>query len=108
MQNIPYIEIYLLNIYWILYIPAGLEILEYGLGDPLYWPRDTFYSQRSALTSPTSGGRSVGIVRLRIKDTEFFLAFYIFRPPLWSSGQEFLATDPEARVRFPALTEKKK
>jgi hypothetical protein len=24
-------------------------------------------------------------------------------PPLWSSGQEFLATDPEARVRFLAL-----
>jgi hypothetical protein len=29
------------------------------------------------------------------------------RPPLWSGGQEFLATDPEARVRFPALPEKK-
>jgi hypothetical protein len=25
------------------------------------------------------------------------------RPPLWSSGQEFLATDPKVRVRFPAL-----
>jgi hypothetical protein len=24
-------------------------------------------------------------------------------PPLWSSSQEFLATDPEPRVRFPAL-----
>jgi hypothetical protein len=24
-------------------------------------------------------------------------------PPLWSSGQEFLATDPEVRVPFPAL-----
>jgi hypothetical protein len=30
------------------------------------------------------------------------------RPPLWSSGQSsWLATDPEARVRFPALPEKK-
>jgi hypothetical protein len=28
-------------------------------------------------------------------------------PPLWSSGQKFLATDPEARVRFPALQENK-
>jgi hypothetical protein len=27
-------------------------------------------------------------------------------PPLWSNGQ-FLATDPEARVRFPALPGKK-
>jgi hypothetical protein len=35
----------------------------------------------------------------------WFLCFF-FRPPLWSSGQ-FLATDPEARVRFPALPEKK-
>jgi hypothetical protein len=25
------------------------------------------------------------------------------RPPLWASGQEFLATEPEVRVRFPAL-----
>jgi hypothetical protein len=24
-------------------------------------------------------------------------------PPLWSSGPEFLVTDPEVRVRFPAL-----
>jgi hypothetical protein len=29
-----------------------------------------------------------------------------YRPPLWSSGQEFLATDPEALVRFPALPKK--
>jgi hypothetical protein len=38
-----------------------------GRGDPLRWPRDTFYPQKLALTSPTSGGRSVGIVRSRIK-----------------------------------------
>jgi hypothetical protein len=29
------------------------------------WPRDTLYPQKLALTSPRSGGRSVGIVRLR-------------------------------------------
>jgi hypothetical protein len=34
-------------------------------GDPLRWPRDTFYPQKLALISPTSGGRSVGIVRVR-------------------------------------------
>ena len=33
------------------------------------------YLQKLALTSPTSGGRSVGIVRSRTKATEFF--FYI-------------------------------
>jgi hypothetical protein len=36
-------------------------------GDSLQWPRDTLYPQKLALTSPTSGGRSVGIVRLRTK-----------------------------------------
>jgi hypothetical protein len=35
--------------------------------DPLRWPRDTLYLQNLALTSPTNGGRSVGIVRLRTK-----------------------------------------
>jgi hypothetical protein len=34
-------------------------------------PRDTLYPQKLALTSPTSGGRSVGVVRLRTKATEF-------------------------------------
>ena len=31
------------------------------------------YPQKLALTSPTGGGRSVGIVRLRTKATEFFI-----------------------------------
>jgi hypothetical protein len=33
-------------------------------------PLDTLYPQKLALTSPTSGGRSVGIVRLRARATE--------------------------------------
>jgi hypothetical protein len=41
------------------------------LGDPLHWPRDTLYPQTLALYSPTCGGRSVGIVCLRTKATEF-------------------------------------
>jgi hypothetical protein len=49
---------------------------EYGRGDPLHWPRDSLYPQKLALTSPTSGSRTVGIVRLRIKATEFSLIFY--------------------------------
>jgi hypothetical protein len=36
-----------------------------GRGDSLRWPRDTLYPLKLALTSPTSGGRSVGIVRRR-------------------------------------------
>jgi hypothetical protein len=50
---------------------SGLENREYGGGDPLRWPRDTLYPQKLALTTPTSGGRSVDIVRLRTKATEF-------------------------------------
>jgi hypothetical protein len=42
---------------------SGLENWEYGRRDPLYWPRNTFYPQKLALTLPTGGGRSVGIVR---------------------------------------------
>jgi hypothetical protein len=44
---------------------SGLEIREYGLRDPSRWPRGTLYPQKLAVTLPTSGGRSVGIVRLR-------------------------------------------
>jgi hypothetical protein len=50
---------------------SGLENREYGRRDPLRLPRDTLYPQKLALTSPTSGGRSVGIVRLRTKAMEF-------------------------------------
>jgi hypothetical protein len=35
------------------------------------------YPQKLALTSPTGGGRSVGIVRSRTKATEFSLV-YVF------------------------------
>jgi hypothetical protein len=34
-----------------------------AVGDPLRWPRNTFYQQKSSLTSAKSGSRSVGIVR---------------------------------------------
>jgi hypothetical protein len=50
---------------------SGLENRECGRGDPLRWPRDTLYPQKMALTSPACGDRSVGIVRLRTKTTEF-------------------------------------
>jgi hypothetical protein len=50
---------------------SGLERWEYGRRDPSRWPRDTLYPQKLALTSPTSGGRSVGIVCSRAQATEF-------------------------------------
>jgi hypothetical protein len=52
-----------------------------GREDPLRWPRNTLYPRKLALTSPTSGGRSVGIVRLRTKghgEENGLLAFEIF------------------------------
>jgi hypothetical protein len=47
-----------------------LENREYDRGDPSRWPRDTLYRQKLAITSPTSGGRSVGIVRSRTQTME--------------------------------------
>jgi hypothetical protein len=41
----------------------------------LRWPRDTLYQLKLALTSPAGCGRSVGIVRLRTKTTEFSLVY---------------------------------
>jgi hypothetical protein len=54
---------------------AGLESREYGRRDPSRWPRGTLYTQRLALTSPTSGGRSVGIFRSRNQATELQLCY---------------------------------
>jgi hypothetical protein len=50
----------------------GLESREYSRKDPSRWPRGTFYAQKLELTSPTSGGRSVGTVCSRTQATEFF------------------------------------
>jgi hypothetical protein len=64
---------------------SGLENREYGRGDKLRRPRDTLYPQKLALTWPTCGGRSVGIVCLRTKTTEFF-SYFFFRFSDRSSG----------------------
>jgi hypothetical protein len=42
-----------------------------GRGDSLRWPRDTLYPLKLALTSPTSGGRSVDVVHPQTKTTEY-------------------------------------
>jgi hypothetical protein len=52
---------------------SGLENREYVRRDPSRWPRGILYPQKLTLTSPTSGGRSVGIVRSRTQTTEFVL-----------------------------------
>jgi hypothetical protein len=50
---------------------SGLDSREYGCRDPTRWSRGTFYQQTLVLNSTKSGGRSVGIVRLRTQTSEF-------------------------------------
>jgi hypothetical protein len=57
--------------------PKPLEIN--GRGDSLRWQLDTLYLLKLSLTSATSGGRSVGIVRLRTKTTEFVSSSFTLR-----------------------------
>jgi hypothetical protein len=47
----------------------GIKSREYGRGDPSRWPSGTLYRRKFALTSPTSGSRSVGVVRSRTQVT---------------------------------------
>jgi hypothetical protein len=54
---------------------SSLESREYGRRDSSRWPLDSFYPQKLALTSPTSGGRSVVIIRARTCATEFVCLF---------------------------------
>jgi hypothetical protein len=42
---------------------SGVENREHVRRNSSHWPRGSLYPQTLALTSPTSGGRSVGIVR---------------------------------------------
>jgi hypothetical protein len=65
----------LYNEHLILYYPCNTEIN--GRGDSLRSPRDTLYRLKLALTSPTSGGRSVGTVRLRTTGHAVFLLYNI-------------------------------
>jgi hypothetical protein len=50
---------------------SSLQRREYSHGDPLRWPCDTIYRQKLALTSPTFGDHSVGIV-LSLTNTTVF------------------------------------
>jgi hypothetical protein len=49
---------------------SDIEKREYGRGGPSRWPRGTLYPLKLAIASPTSGGRSVGIVRSRTQTME--------------------------------------
>jgi hypothetical protein len=54
---------------------SSIENREYGHGNPLSWPCDTLYLQKLALTSPTSGGRSVGQFTCRLRPWSLFVCY---------------------------------
>jgi hypothetical protein len=76
----------------------NVESQEYGRRDPLCWLRDTLYPRKLALTSPTSGGHSVGIVRSQNKATEFVVFVYYYQMTRLSE------TDHERSNHFPMFT----
>jgi hypothetical protein len=53
---------------------SGLENGHYGCRDPSRSPRRTLYPQKLVLALPTSGDRSIGIVRPGTQATEFIIA----------------------------------
>jgi hypothetical protein len=70
-----------------------VENLIHKLAVNSWFIRDTHYPLKLALTSPTSGGRSVGIVCLLTKATEiFFLLVYSNRTLIISDFTGFLAS----------------
>jgi hypothetical protein len=58
---------------------SSLQNREYSSRDPLCWPCNTLYQQRLALTSPTRGGRSAGIVRSWPRGQGDFFFVYVMR-----------------------------
>jgi hypothetical protein len=73
-------------------------------GNLLRWPCDTLYPHKLALTLPTSGGRSVGIVRSRTKATVFsFIWNEPFESESWHSEIWWKGGMGQERLRTTAL-----
>jgi hypothetical protein len=58
-------------------VKPGLESREYGLEIRHADHVSPFYPQKLSLASPTSGCRSVGMVRSRTKATEFIFSVHL-------------------------------
>jgi hypothetical protein len=79
-------------------VKSGLENRDYGRrGSAALTMRHPLYPQKLALTSPTSGGRSVGIVRSRTKDTKLF-SYNGKCPPVLSN--QFLAISFSVAISY--------
>jgi hypothetical protein len=57
---------------------SGLEIREYGRRDPPRLSRVILYPEKLALTSPTRGGLSVGIVHSQTQTSGFIDVVILF------------------------------
>jgi hypothetical protein len=86
---------------------SGLKIREYGSRDPSRWSRGTLYSQKLALTSPTSGGRSVGIIRSQTQATGFS-SLVLFRGSIQGHERQDRHIVPKLimRIILPSLPRK--
>jgi len=65
------------------------------------------YPQKLALTSPTGGGRSVGIVRVRTEATEIFFLYACMDCSQWPRGLgrgSVIARLLGLRVRIPPVS----
>jgi hypothetical protein len=70
--------------------------IDWSRKDPLCWPHNTLYPQKFTLTSPTSGGRSVGIVRSRTKATWFVICLFLFFK--WQQSRSCYCLTSKVRV----------
>jgi hypothetical protein len=83
-----------------------LENRENDRRDPSRWPRGTVYPQKLTITSPTGGGRSVGIVRSRTQTIEFsFSCFMVSRCRLCGLVVTVPGYGSRLKVRFPVLSD---
>jgi hypothetical protein len=62
---------------------SSLESQEFGRSHPPRWPLGILFPQKVALSSATSGGRSVGIVRSQTQATELSLVHSCFLYRSW-------------------------
>jgi hypothetical protein len=80
--------------------PFRSRKLRNGRRDPSREPRDTLYPQKSVLTSPTRGGRSVGRVRSRTKAGKFSYYSYLIHNRMNAHKHPCLQWDSISRSQY--------
>jgi hypothetical protein len=84
---------------------SGLEDRGYGCRDTSRWPRDTLYPQKSALTSPTSGGSSVST---SLADNNYVKTMHDLQLSQWihviKSSRTITRVNNELKLNFHTLS----